>query len=75
MHSLLKNNWQTSVAFCDDILQELVKQHLEPVLQNIDHETPYEYVLSIVGDVEKEYWECALGPAAEEVYRKHIVVC
>ena len=75
MHSLLKKNWQISATFCDDNLQQLVRQHLEPVLQNIDHETSYEYVLSVIGDVESQYWDCALGPAAGEVYQKHLVVC
>lgn len=74
LHSLLKTNWQISATFCDDNLQELVKQHLEPVLQNIDHETSYEYVLFVIGDVESQYWDCALGPAAEEVYKKYLMV-
>lgn len=73
LHSLLKTNWQISATFCDDNLQELVKQHLEPVLQNIDHETSYEYVLFVIGDVESQYWDCALGPAAEEVYKKYLM--
>ncbi|XP_028400253.1 guanylate-binding protein 2-like isoform X2 [Dendronephthya gigantea] len=75
LHSLLKENWNISTTFCEDILKELVEQHLEPVLENINHETSYEYVMCVVGEVESHYWELggALGPAAGEVYNKHLL--
>ena len=56
------------------MIQDLITYDLEPVLQNLNHQTSYEYILFVIGEIESKYWDCALGPSARDVYQRYLSV-
>ena len=47
---------------------------LEPIMLNINHQSSYEEILSVIQEIEDKYWSSAVGPAAGDVFKKFSAV-
>jgi hypothetical protein len=76
LYTFLIQNREQSEKLCNSFIDNLVKTKLEPLLLNINHQSSYEAILSVIKEIEEQYWSNAVGPAAGDVFKKfHTVGC
>lgn len=64
-------NREKSEKQCNKTIDDLIQKKLEPLLVNINHQSSYEAILSVIKEIEEKYWSCAIGPAADDVFKKY----
>ena len=76
LYTFLTQNREESEKLCNSTIDDLIRTTLEPLLQNINHQSSYEAILSVIEEIEDKYWSKAIGPAAGDIFSKfHKVRC
>ena len=75
LYTFLIQNRDQSEKLCNSIIDDLMTTKLEPLLLNINHQSSYEAILSVIKEIEDKYWSSAIGPTAGDVFKKfHTVI-
>lgn len=69
MGTIAENNDCLSLEYCQKIMDNLVKQHLDPLLKNLSHDS-YQTLTRTVHNILESYDSVAVGPRAEFVRKQ-----
>ena len=65
MYYFCEQNKQVSEKECQALLQKLRDMHLNPILENLSHETNFTDIVNAIEAIQDNYYEQSRGPARE----------
>ena len=74
LYVYLEENKQDSQKYCQELLGNLRIQHLNPILENLSHETSYDKIVTVIEEIKQSYFKQSKGPAKEDQFKKFMEV-